>query len=117
VGVEANIPLGVAIERIKLTKRWIFPFVTPSEAVVLEVNLMELTRLQSIPKAIDTASIDIGLVLVPSPANLVEIPKSQPSHPTDWLVGNKLPKEVIFPVTSRWPIHRSYLQVSVTVGV
>jgi hypothetical protein len=75
VGIEVKVPLGVAIKSVKLTKRWIFPFVTPSEAAILKVNLMKLTRLQSSPKAVHTATIDIGLVFVPSPTNLVEIPK------------------------------------------
>jgi hypothetical protein len=117
VGIEAKIPLGVAIKSVKLTKCWIFPFITPSEAAILKVNLMKLTRLQSSPKAVDTATIDIGLVFVPSPTNLVEIPEGQPPHPIGWLVSNKLPKKVIFPITSRWSIHRGYLKISITVGV
>jgi hypothetical protein len=43
VGIEAKVPLGVAIKSVKLTKRWIFPFITPSEAAILKANLMEFT--------------------------------------------------------------------------
>jgi hypothetical protein len=35
MGVEANVPLGVAIKGIELAQGWVFPFIAPSEATVL----------------------------------------------------------------------------------
>jgi hypothetical protein len=75
VGVKAHIPIGVAIESIKLAKRWIFSLITPSEVPILKVNFMNLTSLKGVPKAIDAATVCIGLGLVTSPTDLVEVPE------------------------------------------
>jgi hypothetical protein len=37
------------------------------------MDLLELTRLQGRPKAVDSASIDISSIFIPSLPNLVEI--------------------------------------------
>jgi hypothetical protein len=70
------------------------------------MNFMKLASLQSVPEAVDAATVDVGLVFVPRPPNLVEIAQNQPPHPKRRLVSNELRKEVIFPVASRRAINR-----------
>jgi hypothetical protein len=43
--VEGDIPLGIAKNVVKFAHGWVFPFVAPSKAPVLEVYLIELTLL------------------------------------------------------------------------
>jgi hypothetical protein len=81
MGTEANVPRIIAIEGIKLAKRWIFPFITPRKPTVLEMDLMQVARLQSGPKAVDPAMVYIIIVLVSRPTDLVEFTKDQPTNP------------------------------------
>jgi hypothetical protein len=81
MGTEANVPRIVAIEGIKLAKCWIFPFITPRKPTVLEMDLMQVTRLQSGPEAVDLATVYIIIVLVSRPTDLVEVSKNQPTNP------------------------------------
>jgi hypothetical protein len=70
---KAHVPLSVTIESVELTKSSVLPLIAPSEAAVLEVNLMELTRLKYVLKAVDTAMVYICIVLVPRTTDLVEV--------------------------------------------
>jgi hypothetical protein len=81
MGTKANVPRIVAIEGVKLAKRWIFPFITPCKPTVLQMDLMQVTRLQSGPEAVDPATVYIIIVLVSRPTDLVEITKDQPTNP------------------------------------
>jgi hypothetical protein len=114
VGIEAHIPIIIAIKSIKLAKSWVLPFIAPSETPILEVNFMKLTRLKGNSESIDTTPVNIWLVLVPSPTNLVEIAKHQPTHPTRRLLSHKLREEVVFPIASGWPIYRCDFEVGIT---
>jgi hypothetical protein len=87
---KAKVPFVVAKESIKLAKSWIVPLVAPSEPPILKLDLVKLARLESGAEVIDSALIDIYIVLVSSSLNLVEIPEGQPSHPGRWLEGHKL---------------------------
>ena len=78
--VEGDVPLGVAIEHIKLTKSGGGSLIAPSETAVLEVNFLELTRLEGGTKTVDEAPIDVPVVFIPGPPNLVEVAKDQPTH-------------------------------------
>jgi hypothetical protein len=81
MGAKTQIPLVIAIKGVELAHSQVFPLNTPSEAPILEVYLVKLTRLESSPKAVDMATIDICIVLVTSPTDLVEIAKYQPFDP------------------------------------
>jgi hypothetical protein len=70
---KAHVPLGVAIESVELAKGSVLPLIAPSEATVLKVNFMKLTSLESVPKAVDTATVYICIVLVPRTTDLVKI--------------------------------------------
>jgi hypothetical protein len=86
--IKANVPLRVAIEGIKFTKSQPLPLIRPSEAAVLKVDFTELTSLQSGPKTVDTASVDVPSTLISSPSNLVEVTEHQPTDPRRWLLRN-----------------------------
>ena len=101
MGVEADIPFGVAIEGIKFGERRIRPLITPSEASVLEVHLLELAGLEGITKPDDATHVDVAIVLVLSPSNLVEVPKDQPADSVRWLEAGELGEEIIFAVGCR----------------
>lgn len=68
-----DIPLGVAEEGIKLAHCGVRPLITPGEAVILQMDLLELTVRESCPKMVYSASVDISLVFVSSLMYLVEI--------------------------------------------
>jgi hypothetical protein len=74
VRVKAKVPIGVAIEGIKLAKGGVLPFIGPSETPVLEVDFLELTRLKRGSEAVDTAPINVALIFISSSSNLVEVP-------------------------------------------
>jgi hypothetical protein len=107
---KAKVPFVVTIESIKLAKSWIAPFISPSEPPILKMDLVKLARLKGGAEAVDSAPIDIYIVLVPSSPNLVEILEGQPSHPGGWLEGHKLRKEVIF---CRGFVNRSAIGVGI----
>jgi hypothetical protein len=46
MGFKANVPLGVAIEGIKLAKRRVFSPIAPRVSAVLKVDPMQLARLK-----------------------------------------------------------------------
>jgi hypothetical protein len=115
--IKAKVPFVVAIESIKLAKSWIVPLVAPSEPPILKVDLVKLARLEGGAEAVDSAPIDIYIVLVPSSPNLVEIPEGQPTHPGRWLEGHKLRKEVIFPIVRGRAINRGDFEVSLLLAV
>jgi hypothetical protein len=75
---------------------------------------MELARLKGVPESIDTTPVNIWLVFVPSPTDLVEIAKDQPTHPTKRLVSHKLREEVILSVARGWAIHRRDFEIAIT---
>jgi hypothetical protein len=114
---KIKVPFVVAIESIKLAKSWIDPFVTPSEPPILKMDLVKLARLEGGAEAVDSAPIDIYIVLVPSSPNLVEIPEGQPSHPGGWFEGHKLRKEVIFPIMRGRAIYRGNFEISLAVAI
>jgi hypothetical protein len=76
------------------------------------MNLMELASLQSVPEAVDAATVNVGFVFVPRPPNLVEVAQDQPTHPNWRLLRNELRKEVIFTVASRRPIDRGDFEIT-----
>jgi hypothetical protein len=63
MGLKANVPIGVAIEGIKLAQGWILTLVAPSKATILQVYLRKLTSLEGFTEALDASWIDIGLFL------------------------------------------------------
>jgi hypothetical protein len=73
VSVEAEVPFRVAKEGVKPTEGRVPPPIGPSKTAVLEVYFIKLTSLQRGPEAVDTAPINIAIVLVTSASNLVEI--------------------------------------------
>jgi hypothetical protein len=75
---------------------------------------MKLARLKGISESIYMTPVNIWLVFIPSPPDLVEITKHQPTHPTRWLLSHKLREEVVFPIVSGWPIHRCDFEVAIT---
>jgi hypothetical protein len=66
MGIEVKVPLGFAIESIKLAKSWVFPFVAPSKAPVLQVDLVELTSVKGGAEAVDTTTVNFSLVFIPA---------------------------------------------------
>jgi hypothetical protein len=69
----AHVPFNVAIKSIEITKSNVLPLVAPSETVVLEMDLKKLTSLKGNPEAVDMATVDICIVIVPSMTDLVEV--------------------------------------------
>jgi hypothetical protein len=114
---KAQVPLIVAVEGIELAQGRVFPLVTPSESPVLKMYLMELTCLESGSKAVDAAPVDIHVVFVPSPTNLVEVTKRQPLRPGRCFVGNKLGEKVILPIMRHWPVHRRDLEITIAIAI
>jgi hypothetical protein len=115
MGVKAKVPFGVAIEGAELAMGGTLPFIAPSEAPVLEVDLGELTSVDGSPEAVDEASIDIASILISCPPNLIKIVKDKSSHPIRRLEGNKLRKEVIFSARSGGPINPRDFEITVNV--
>jgi hypothetical protein len=81
------------------------------------MDLVKLVRLEGRAEAVDSASIDIYIVLVPRSPNLVEIPEGQPSHPGGWFEGHKLRKEVIFPIMRGRAIDHGNFEISLAVAI
>jgi hypothetical protein len=117
MSAKTQIPFIVAKEGIELAQGRVFTFITPSEAPVLEVDLMKLARLKGGPKAVDSTTVHIAIVLVPRTPNLVEIPEGKPSSSRRRLVGDEFREEVIFTVVSRRPIDRRYFEVPFIVAI
>ena len=82
--VKAEIPLGVAIESIKLAKCGICPLITPCETPVLEVDFLELTSLEGVPEAVDSTTVDVAVILVLCTPDLAAQPKPKHLLPTLW---------------------------------
>lgn len=80
---------------IKLAKGGGFPLITPCEPSILQVEFLELAALQHGLQTIDSTSVDIALVLVSCPMNLVEITRSEPHQPARGFLGEKLGKESV----------------------
>lgn len=112
---KAEIPLSIAKDGIKLAKGRVLPPVGPREPTVLEVNLVELTSMQSIPETDNATPINIGFVLVSSAVDLVEVTKHEPPNPRRRLLGNKLGKEIILLDSGRRSVDGCYLEI--TIGV
>jgi hypothetical protein len=73
--------------------------------------------MQSSPEAVDAATVDISFILVPSAANLVEVPQSKPPGPLRRFMPNQLIEKVVFPVRSGGAIDTGNLKISLAVGV
>ena len=73
VRTETEVPVCIAEKGVKLAKGRVGTFVAPSEPFVLELYLVELTLMESVAKSVDTATVDVSLVLVPSPVYLVKV--------------------------------------------
>lgn len=71
------------------------------------------------PDANDATPVNISLIFVPRPPDLVEITKHKPTATLRRLLPHKLGKEVIFSVMRRWPIDPRDLEVPIItiVGV
>jgi hypothetical protein len=69
------------------------------------------------PKAVDTATVDIGLVLIASPSNLVEVAKDQPTNTGRRLVSNKLREKIIFPVASGRAIDGCDFEITFIIAI
>jgi hypothetical protein len=59
------------------------------------MDLSKLTLLQGGPESVYASTVDIGLILVPSPVDLIEVSKNQPFNPSRRLEPTKLIEEVI----------------------
>jgi hypothetical protein len=64
------------------------------------VNLIEAASLKSIPETVDAATVDVALVFLTRPTDLVEITKRKPTSADGWLLSDELRKEIVLP-TSR----------------
>jgi hypothetical protein len=117
MGAKADVPLGVAIERIKLAHRGVYSLVGPSETPVLQVNLRKLGGLEGRPETIYPPPINILLVLISSSPNLIEVPKGEPTYPLRRLMTNKLGEENVFPARRGWPIHSGDLEIPFMVRI
>jgi hypothetical protein len=117
MGVKAHIPIGIAIEGIELAKGGVFSFIAPSEAPVLQMDFMKLASLKSDPETVDAATINVWLVLVPSPPDLVEVTEDQPPHTNRRLMNYKLREEVILPRACGWPINRGDFEIPIPRGI
>jgi hypothetical protein len=111
MGVKAHIPIRIAIEGIELANGGVFSFIAPSETTILQVDFMELARLKSDPKMVDATMINVWLVFVPSPPDLVEVTENQPPHAKRRLLSHKLREEVILPRACGWPIDSSDFEI------
>ena len=60
------------------------------------MDLLELARLQSGTKAIDSATVNIPFVFIPGMVDLVEVSSGKPCHSRRWLLAKQLRKESVF---------------------
>jgi hypothetical protein len=114
MGVKAHIPIGIAIEGIELAKGGVFSFIAPSETTILQVDFVKLARLKGDPETVDAATINVWLVFVPSPPDLVEVTEDQPPHAKRRLLSHKLREEVVLPRACGWPIDRSNFEIPIS---
>jgi hypothetical protein len=114
MGVKAHIPIGIAIEGIELAKGGVFSFIAPSETTILQVDFVKLARLKGDPEMVDAATINVWLVFVPSPPDLVEVTEDQPPHAKRRLLSHKLREEVVLPRACGWPINRSNFEIPIS---
>jgi hypothetical protein len=112
---KPEVPFGIAKNGIKLAKGWVSPSVAPSEPAILKMDLIKLTSVQGGTEAVDTTSVHICLVLVPSTVNLVEVAKHKPSSPNGGLLGNQLGEEVVFSICGRRPVDGGDSEIAVGV--
>jgi hypothetical protein len=64
--------------------------------MVLQMDLIELTVLDGIPKTKHATTVDIAFALVSCPPDLVEVTKNKPPHPLRGFEGNELGEELVF---------------------
>jgi hypothetical protein len=62
------------------------------------VNLIEAASLKSIPETVDAATVDVALVFLTRPTDLVEITKRKPTSADGWLLSDELRKEIVLPI-------------------
>lgn len=113
--VELYVPLGIAKEGVQFAQCRVNPLVTPCEVPILEMNLLQFTRVKGGAEAVDAACINISLVLVSCMVDLIEIARGKPHDPTRKLLSNELGKESIFSRGSSGPIDGSDLEVNLRV--
>jgi hypothetical protein len=114
MGVETHIPIGIAIEGVELAKDGVLSFIAPSETTILQVDFMEFARLKGDPEAVDATTINVWLVFVPSPPDLVEVTEDQPLHAKRRLLCHKLREEVVLPRACGWSIDHSNFEIPIT---
>jgi hypothetical protein len=81
------------------------------------VNFLELASLKRRSEAIDPATVDVAIALVPRTTNLVEVSKGKPTCPLSRFVCDELGEEIVFPVRSRRPIDPRYLEIAIIARV
>jgi hypothetical protein len=77
-------------------------------------NLYIRLRRISDPETVDAAMINVWLVFVPSPPDLVEVNEDQPQHAKRRLLSHKLREEVVLPRAYGWSIDRSNFEIPIT---
>ena len=60
------------------------------------MDLFELTTVERCPETVDPAAVDISLIFISRPKDLVEIAWGKPGHPGRWFLCQQLGKESIF---------------------
>jgi hypothetical protein len=110
VGAEGEVPIRIAKIRIELAKGGVVLLFAPSESTILQVNLVELARMEGVAEAVDTAMIVVPLILVARAVYLVEVTRCYPLGPWRWLLSQELCEEGIFATRGCRAINRRDLE-------
>ena len=93
VGGEERLPAYITEELIYANQHGVLPFITPGEPPILEVDFFKLTTTESFTEPVDSTGVNIPLVFIPCPINLVEVLGGDPSDSNRRLLANELCKE------------------------
>ena len=70
---ESQIPARVAKSAVQPLESGVLPFIALSEPTILQVDFLELTKIQRCSKSVYPANVDVSLIFVWCPVNLVRL--------------------------------------------
>jgi hypothetical protein len=98
VRVISDVPLGVTVKGIQLAEGWRPPLIAPGETPILKINFRKLARIESSPKTIYPAPIDVIVIFVAGAADLIEVAKNKPAHAIGRFAGNNFREKIVLTV-------------------
>ena len=110
VGAKMDVPIFIAKKSIQLAHSGIMLLIAPCKLSILQVDLLELTRVECITEANNTTSVHICSVFVAGAVDLVEISSDQPSNSIGRPLANHFLKKGVLQIASCRSIHRGQLE-------